>query len=397
MIYKIAGSNFSSLILGILGILLIPKGLFTDVIAWNAAFVNYVPPMVTALFFIWTNMEKHRDTFSFSVFMGIVMLCGQLFLESMTVYQLLLVACTVVCQKVFTRERIAKYNYFALTGTLIGTFLMIINPSYYMISNSSYRQTTHGIIQIINNYIFQTHFYFLTFNGLLNALIAALFILILLCKSRVRLRKIIITILSGYLAYFVFINTYVNYKSVTPLFVINNLSVHIAYLDTFVMTSFWFLIILLTLYLLPIKLKVMVILFQISGGITAGPYLIVASPLRIREYFGNYIFMLLVALLIADYAIQLVLKGIKFDFSKFKFFSALLVSLLALNLIFVMSINHHVNTIRTNDVTWLNSNKALTKHVPFRNHVKNLDMLNAQFKFYYKDRHDMTFVQRLLH
>ncbi|AVL00617.1 hypothetical protein PI20285_08200 [Pediococcus inopinatus] len=154
LIYKICGSNNISLILATLAILLIPTGIFTDVIAWNAAFVNYVPPMVTSLTFIWINKQGLKDNYGLDVFLLILMLCGQLFLESMTIYQFLMVAFMIILQKYVLKDKVSKYNYFAFVGSIIGTILMVINPSYHMISNSSYRQTSHSILQIMHNYVF---------------------------------------------------------------------------------------------------------------------------------------------------------------------------------------------------------------------------------------------------
>lgn len=397
LIYKICGSNNISLILATLAILLIPTGIFTDVIAWNAAFVNYVPPMVTSLTFIWINKQGLKDNYGLDVFLLILMLCGQLFLESMTIYQFLMVAFMIILQKYVLKDKVSKYNYFAFVGSIIGTILMVINPSYHMISNSSYRQTSHSILQIMHNYVFQTHFYFLTFNFLLNVLIAILFIMILLSNKNIRFRKIIVTILIGYLVYFVGINKYIDYKTVSFLFIVNNLNKTIAYLDTFVMTSFWILVLILILYLLPKNLKGLAIFFQISGGITAGPYLIVASPLRVREYFGNYIFMVLVAILIANYAFHVTFRNTNFNLSKLNFISFILVGLVSTNLLLIMGINHNANSIRTSNEAWLNTNKTLTTHVPFRKYVKNLDILSGQTKFYYKNRSNMNFTQKILH
>ncbi|GAA2842211.1 hypothetical protein [Pediococcus damnosus] len=163
------------------------------------------------------------------------------------------------------------------------------------------------------------------------------------------------------------------------------------------MTSFWILVLILILYLLPKNLKGLAIFFQISGGITAGPYLIVASPLRVREYFGNYIFMVLVAILIANYAFHVTFRNTNFNLSKLNFISFILVGLVSTNLLLIMGINHNANSIRTSNEAWLNTNKTLTTHVPFRKYVKNLDILSGQTKFYYKNRSNMNFTQKILH
>ncbi|WPC21513.1 hypothetical protein N6G96_09640 [Pediococcus inopinatus] len=397
LIYKICGSNNISLILATLAILFMPTGVFTDVIAWNAAFVNYVPPMVTSLAFLWVNKQGIRANFVIDIFLLVLMFCGQLFLESMTVYQLLMIIAVMVFQKYILKSKVRKYNYFAFAGSVMGTMLMVLNPSYHMISNSSYRQTSHSILQILHNYVFQTHFYFLTFNFLLNVLIAFLFIMILLSKKDIRFRKTIIVILIAYLAYFICINKYIDYKTVSFLFTVNGLNKSIAYMDAYVMTSFWVVLLALILYILPKNIKGIAIFCQISGGITAGPYLIVASPLRVREYFGNYIFMVMVAILIANYAVQVTFKNTNFNFSKLNFISFLLVGLVSMNLLLIMGINHHANSVRASDKTWLNTNKVLTTHVPFRKYVKNLDILSGQTKFYYQNRSNMDFVQKILH
>lgn len=397
LIYRLTQRTFLSLILASLGILLLPSGLFSDVIAWNAAFVNYVPPMVTALTFLLLNKLDVDDKKVFRFFLLIIMFCGQLFLESMTIYQVLMVSAVIAIRAYVFRVTVKKYNYFALVGTLFGALLMAINPSYYMIGNSSYRRAAHGIFQVIHNYIFQTHFYFLTYNFLLNSVLIFSFIIILYFNKNIRFRKLLISILIAYLFYFVFISRYIDFKTVNSLFMINHLSLKVAYLDTVIMTLFWFLILLLSLYVLPSKNKRETIFCQISGGVTAGPYLIVLNPLRVREYFGNYIFMLLLTLIVFNFSLELIIKNTDTNLDNTRVIGLIIVGLVSLNLLLIMGLNHHVNTIRTGKSSWLYGNAKLSQHVPYRNYVKNLDMKNAQFKFYYRERKNMSFFQKILH
>lgn len=394
--WKVSKKTWIALLISLFGILLMPLCLFSDILSWNSAFVNYVPPIITSLFFIHTVLQKNQYDKITAVLTFIVMFFGEFFLESMTIYQLLLTFGTLLFY--YHKNKDIRLAIYGLLASILGSIIMFLNGSYYLNNTNGYRSAAGGISEVINNYVFQTHFYFLSFNFILNiSLILVLLSLILLKTSNKRKICCAITISILYLAYFVCFNVYVSVKGLNTIFEINNLSLTVAWIDTFIMTSFWALIVLMVFCLL--KTHTTALFFLISGGITAGPMFLLSDPLRIRGFFGSYIFLLLLLINFNNVLINLVKN--KFKFGKLKkifIINALLLVLgCAINTEVIMIVNYKANIQRTSNKIWLEQVpfKTLTNNVPFVKYVKGNDNLNYQSREYYVYREKMNFWERL--
>ncbi|MBA1434287.1 hypothetical protein [Bombilactobacillus bombi] len=393
LIYKLGDCTLISFIGGILGTTLLPTGLFTDVLAWNAGFVNYVPPMITILWLLYLNYQPHHDNFLLCWLTLLIMLVGQLFLESMTLLQLFFIIVIIGWQK-FQQKHVYRFNIYGLAGALIGAAIMAAHPSYYLHTNN-YRQLVTSFNQIIHNYIYQTHFYFLTFNIGLNLVLALLVLGLLWHSTNLMVRVVISGLTVIFIGYLIYISNYIQQR-INDIFIIQNLPRQIAIIDSIVMTGFWLLILIIALLFLPNSYRYKIITFQLAGFLSIAPFFIINNPLRIREYFCNYIFMLLTAITLANYLISTYLSSQRiFSKPRYQCIILLITAALALHTLTIMSTNHYVNEIRTSNSAWLSGQQSqLRQHVPFRNYVKGFDRLIDQHPQYYRFRQQFNFIEK---
>ena len=163
LIYRtVKNKSTSVLLLALIGLLVMPRYIFRQTIAWTSGFTNYVVPtffivayicLISKIFDGVPNFKK--TTFIATFILGI---CTALFMENITIYQviadILLLIFTLIAYKKVLAPIISH-----LFGSVIGCVIMFTNGAYHKIaeSNDDYRTietSSTGILMRIKENLF---------------------------------------------------------------------------------------------------------------------------------------------------------------------------------------------------------------------------------------------------
>lgn len=178
--------------LSLLGVAVMPADLFRQTIVWVSGFSNYMPPVLLTLCYLLLVWDLWGDTPPIQGKWAppcalLIGLCGALFMEHVTLYNLALAVAVLIFSKVKHRKTYATHWYF-LVGAFAGAALMFTNSAYGFISSGkdqfNYRSVAVGgtvqrYFDTIGGNIIRITNYLIECNALMNVLLATLFCIVL--------------------------------------------------------------------------------------------------------------------------------------------------------------------------------------------------------------------------
>lgn len=127
--------------IGVLMIFLMPHTVFVQCIMWASGYTNYMPPTIIVLFYLAIvanvlNKEEPSYTKKQTICVGFMGFLGALFMENVTIYNLL-VAITIVVYSKIKFKRTFKLHITYLVSTIAGMILMFANSAYFKAANGT--------------------------------------------------------------------------------------------------------------------------------------------------------------------------------------------------------------------------------------------------------------------
>lgn len=373
-IWRLSGKNLSALMSASLFIFTLQAGFLNNILVWNAGFINYVPPIALILAYlviVQKGISQHLPDYWGGVTF-LIGFCGGLFLETLTITQIILGLMILSYPKGKTQFFHKTY----LIGALGALLLMMTNPSYW--HPTQYRQTTFNLGKIWTIYTDHNHFWLLT-NNLPLLIVVCLAILLLTYRSAYSSKvKLILSFTTMiFLIYYLAINVYLKSRSLTYIYTYTKIANSIKVSDSLV--SILFIIFIGIIIFLFFRSERFMWLYYLLTGIAFGPLMFVLSPTHCRGIFPCYVFMYLIAVrfvqaAVAQVNVRRVVNGI----------FALCVLIGAEDYQYKMFTNYQANLQRVQQQSFLNGTKSLQQHVPYRQFVWANDMLNQQDPHYWQ-------------
>ena len=189
LVSRLANKKLFSLFpLCLLGVAVMPADLFRQTVVWASGFSNYMPPVLLTLCYLLLVWDLWGDTAPVQSKWGppcalLIGVCGALFMEHVTLYNLALAVAVLIFSKVKHHRTYATHWCF-LVGALAGAGLMFTNSAYGFISSGkdqfSYRSVAVGgtvqrYFDTIGGNIIRISNYLTECNALMNVLLATLF------------------------------------------------------------------------------------------------------------------------------------------------------------------------------------------------------------------------------
>lgn len=378
-IWRLTNKSLTALFLSFLFAFTLQAGFINNVLAWNAGFVNYVPPMVLALFYI-IFVEKYRDkkinVFLASIWTLLLGVTVGLFNENMAIGSIIMAVLVLL----YFNKKAQLYHVIYLVGTIISSAIMFSNPGYRV--HSAYRGTTFKLDEIWRNYSNITHFWLITFNIVLLTAILLSILILTMRSSLPMLQKIITASLSLiFLVYYYAINDHL-----TKFTMDYNYSYQYGSLGDKLYNMEGIVSILLIIFMgyaifTFYKNDPKMWLFYLMTGVIEGQLLFVNSPINVRGYFLAYIFMYLIGIRFTVDALD------QFNFS---FKNSIVNIVLLLTLIFMgnsfltkIHANYVVNIERVSQPSFYKKGLEIKKHVPYPTFVWANDLTNQQSSPYW--------------
>ncbi|MBA1433719.1 hypothetical protein [Bombilactobacillus bombi] len=365
-LWQLGGKTWWSLVLATGFIFTLNDAFLNAILVWNAGFSNYVPSIALVLLYLVIVKKGEQQSLGkiYSVITLIIGLCAGLFLETLTVVQVIL---GILVLFWFTSKKSYQITY--LIGALSSLGIMFSYPGYRL--NVPYRKITfdlHKIWQLYSNY---NHLWLISLNTLfLTLLLAAMFIII--NRSAInRLLKVCYLAVAGiFLLYFWLLGAHLlsvpkdhNYEYL--------LSPTLANIDA-VMSIFLVIYVGTFIYQFFPKDR-WLWLYYLTVGLFVGPLVFVASPINCRAVFPAYIFMYLILISFFQRAMKLI------KINRLLFCIATLAILVAAaSYQVIMHANYAVSLERVQNPQYLQGKSGLNKHVPYRKFVWADDVFNQQ-------------------
>lgn len=288
----------------ILFMLLLPKNILAQAVAWASGFANYVVPVLVVLMYIYFNkniFNKNKVVISNKLIVPFLLLgfINSLFVEHMTIYNLLLTI-GVVAYIYVKEKKFSKANVAYAIGSIFGTILMFSNSAYHSISQSNDGYRTIGSSNIFET-AFKTYFeqlynFLINQNTLIN-IILCVSILVLTYKFLKTKRKfkkytkeIIYSssfIIFGYLSYIIFTKV----SGGGNIFIYESYKM---YLEGAMIIAYLISLLILTIYVIKNDEKKKRIIFEMISTIIIAAPLLIVTPIGPRCFFPTYIFLIII-------------------------------------------------------------------------------------------------------
>lgn len=366
--------SFTALLLSFLFVFTLQAGFINNVLAWNAGFVNYVPPMILVLLYIiFINWAKDKHSMLMPLYTLSLGLAAGLFDENITVASVVLGIFIIA----YLRRRTRFYHVAYLVGAIISAFIMFTHRGYH--EPSKYRMTTFDPVTMWKVYSTVTHFWLITFN-------VALLVAILLAIAVKTWKSDLVGIKRNFLLvgslvlliYYVVINLYLRTKPLNEGYGYNHishwLSVPEGLISLLLITFIGYAI--YNFY----RKDANIWLYYLMTGIIAGQMLFVQAPLTIRGYFLTYVFMYLIALrFVVDALAELPINSSIVNV-------VLLIVLLGCGARYqyIIHANYQANLERVSQPSFYQDGVVFNEHVPYREFVWTNDLTNQQSPQYWK-------------
>ncbi|WP_125605465.1 DUF6056 family protein [Lapidilactobacillus bayanensis] len=282
--------------LTLLLMLLVPTMLFQQIYGWPAAFVNFVPPVIFLIGYLYIIRRSilSEDAPKHALLLTMICTIGtQFFSENISIYMLLLTISVAIID-VFKNKKISKVSIYSVVFSLLGTIIMFINPAYTNAANGSdgYKKIefTFSFLwtklgtQIIPNMVLNYKVLLLIFG----------IVLVMLAyfngnnNSSNLLNSIMLFVLIGYTIYGVFFYPNLQFPARFSATIIN-------------LSSFCYFIALVHIVnsISTASSRLLYLILTISVPVSAGP-LLMADPIGPRSFYLTYIIWLLLIILLVD-------------------------------------------------------------------------------------------------
>lgn len=293
-------------------IMLMPYAIIAQTLSWTSGFSNYVISFALVLIFIYLNIDiiNHDENIKSKkilmvplLFLGFI---ASLFLENLTIYNLLLVIFLIIYQ-LFKSKKVKIENISYFVGSIAGAILMFSNSAYHNIANANdgYRTIEQGnfIIRGIKTYFSTIYKFLIQDNFIINIFIGVLILLIIInfiknSKDLSRKKRFTLginsVIITGYITYIVFLTISGN----SNVFITEKYQT----LIEGVMAILFFLAILISsvIAINNKKVKQRIVFYLISIVVLTGPLLVV-TPIGPRNFFMSYVLFAMVGCELFNY------------------------------------------------------------------------------------------------
>lgn len=287
---------------------LMPISIFSQAVAWTSGFTNYVVPIifVLILMMINSNLFKNQTVKENNKLIIPLFFCGfccQLFIEHMTIYNLIL-AVFIVVYSILRNKKVTYFNLAYLVGTIIGTILMFSNGAYYLVAtaNDSYRSiNTNILFSSIKTFFYTVCVYFIQENTIINLILSSLILFLInnykkinTCKRIKNFLNICEIFICSFLVLFVFKNIAGNINLFSK-------EVYNRIFDGIIYSLF--IIVLFVIVMITVdnqEKKAKLVFYLVSSVVIALPLLVV-NPIGPRCFFPCYIFWILYIVELLDY------------------------------------------------------------------------------------------------
>ncbi len=303
--------NDSIVYIALVLLLLIPTRIFAQAIAWTSGFSNYTISFLPILLFIYLNRETFNNKLpdinkKLIIPMFLLGLVASLFLENLTIYNIVLVVFIMGWQLVKNKKTL-YVNLAYLIGSISGAILMFSNGAYHNIAvtGDEYRTITQDslISSSISKYFSEMYKYLFRNNYVILTLIGVLLIIAVgkylknkdkkAGKVKTYILLIASIIIIGYLGY----TTYVMFHDNINLFIYYS---YRNYIEG-ILSALLYIALIIASFAIQDKAKRNRILFYlISIAVLTAPLFIV-SPVGHRNFIQNYILYMLIACELIDY------------------------------------------------------------------------------------------------
>lgn len=305
----------SALLFSFMLILIVPSEILIQDYAWTSGFTNYVPPIVifaAYLVLIRNIFYSQKPTYSKvlvvpAFFMGFI---GCLFMENITIYCIVAAAAVIVyCRKKF--KKVFDVHILYLIGALLGAIVMFTNPVYIrVLKGADYYRTAggngeKGLLGTILYTCYRTFHYLFSSNSFVAFILTVLAIYVL-CSS----------LKSGKI-----VNRKAKYAAIIAS-VVNVITLCVFIIDSFVLKGNYDnksaaivlpLFAAAVLYYLSLGVSVLISLdgvcrtkaafLILSIPVMVAPLLLV-TPVGSRNFFPPFMFMVMLAVLLFNYALD---------------------------------------------------------------------------------------------
>lgn len=293
-------------------LLLMPVNIIAQSVAWTAGFTNYVIPVLIVLIFMYLNrniFSNDEIKISNKLIIPLLLLgfsCS-LFMEHMTIYNVLLSIC-VVLYFLIAKKKMIWANLAYSIGSIAGTILMFSNGAYHAVVNSqdTYRSIEQGNIfaRALNVYFNSFYKLFIQNNTVLNLFIGIVCICLIykyLQKNKDTLSKIIKALIYSvsfiivlYISYSLFIkvmgNSYIFSNKVLDRY-LEGIMVILYYIATFI-----------TIFVcIDDKKRKYRLLFELISVVIISAPLLIVTPIGPRCFFPTYVWFAFFAIDCFDY------------------------------------------------------------------------------------------------
>ncbi|WP_125589808.1 DUF6056 family protein [Companilactobacillus jidongensis] len=397
-IWKLTGKSKLALILSGLFIFTFQDGYISTVLAWNAGFVNYIPPLALMLLFLTFIKDlydgnKIYNPIILAVCAFFMSLIGGLFVEHLTLYQIFIGVVAILIGRYVYHAKFEWFEGSYLLGAIVSAAIMFSHPAYH--EKSTYRDTNFDIHGIINNYFYITHYWFNTLNLIVN--IALLLAIIIIATNKLKhtgkMKWGINLVSIFFIVYYLVINFWLGRHNYDQFFMYRNLSTKITLIDGVMTIVYWLFLIFCTIYLFKPKKNYILYFSLFTYFALISPFIIIISPINSREFFTAYVFLYVATML---YVLRAASYFSKPAIKHLKTILAVVLALCAVNVGYKMAANYHANMVRVQDERFLSGQAQLPNHVPYRKYVLSNDALLQQSSTYWKEFLNKSWLQRLL-
>lgn len=397
-IWKLTGKSRLSLLLSGLFIFTFQAGYISTVLAWNAGFVNYIPPLALMLLFLTFIKDLYDGSKLYhplilAILTFFMSLIGGLFVEHLTLYQIFIGVVVILVGRYIYHAEFEWFEGSYLLGAIISAAIMFSHPAYH--EKSTYRNTNFDIHGIINNYFYITHYWFNTLNVIVNIVLLAAIIIIATNKlKRTNKTKWMINIISAlFIIYYLVINLWLGNHNYDQFFMYRNLSTKVTLIDGVMTILYWLFLIFCTIYLFSPKKNYVLYFSLFTYFALISPFIIIISPINSREFFTAYVFLYIAMIL---YVLKVVSYFGKISIRNLRIVLAAILIICSINVGYKMTANYRSNLVRVQNERFLSGQGQLPNHVPYRKYVLSNDALLQQSSTYWQDFLNKSWLQRLL-
>lgn len=374
-IWQLSGKTWWSLVLACGFIFTLNDAFLNTILVWNAGFINYVPPMALLLLYlviVQKGEQQHLSAIYALLTLGLGLTAG-LFLESITICQIFLGLILLVF---FTSHK-QLYHFTYLLGAILSFGMMFSHPGYRL--QVPYRQKTFDLSKIWHIYTTSNHIWLISLNTILLAILLVAIIVLAWQSQLSKLTKG--SLLLGaviFLIYYLFVSRYLHTVK-TDMIYDYLVNIHFADIDAIVSLLLIGYIGCCIYYLLPFDK--MIWLFYVCAGLFFGPLLFVAAPVNCRGIFPTYVFMYLIMIKF----VQTASHELKIN-RLLLVITMIMVAGAATHYQIIMQTNYEANLMRVQEPAYVQRQRLLNKHVPYRKFVWVNDRFDQQNPDYWNQR-----------